>query len=476
MSTYFYVDVDNLFGNIPFSFAESSIKVSNYAFIDINKNGAYDMNEKVIPVSINFNNSIILPNNQDIFKMWPLSDGSYTYTINIPRWLQTSITQPIVFFVKNNEVIGIDPIPLVYDQIWNPIIQRRTYLTNWFNDTNRDGIRQTHEDIIRYTVFNQHGKIVTHSDDTWWWQYRLGLLPDDIYYYQTNSKGIIQKTYFALNNGSISYDVTQMHGSATNQKEYYRELLHKKQESSTQTTNNTYIPQTHKTIAHVYPSSIFQANDTLLKFLIDRNQHISNTNNTNNASFFFNTDQNTSILSGLWTYQQYTTQQTSVLYQLIFINILGYLKQNQKIDEQQYQEILNKVKFIYRPDCKKFEGNVTFTYTKDMSVLQTMEIHIPSCGRPALVKKLWEVWFELIAHEIGHYLYHHDPYKDLFATICRTNGKLKSSCQDQWFVRDYGRQNPSEDYAESFTLWLKTKNNMIISWDQVIDQKIVYFE
>lgn len=54
-------------------------------------------------------------------------------------------------------------------------------------------------------------------------------------------------------------------------------------------------------------------------------------------------------------------------------------------------------------------------------------------------------------------MYHHDPYKDLFTSICRSDGKLKEQCKEKGFVRSYGKQNPSEDYAESFMLWLQQK-------------------
>ena len=67
---------------------------------------------------------------------------------------------------------------------------------------------------------------------------------------------------------------------------------------------------------------------------------------------------------------------------------MNYLLQQGIIDNMQYKELLSTINFVYRSDCKKFEGNVTFRYTKDKSILQNMDIYIPSCGRPALVAKM----------------------------------------------------------------------------------------
>ena len=209
-------------------FAENTIKVSNYAFIDTNDNQEYDNGEQTIAVSINFNDMVILPNDRNIFKIGPLWDGSYSYSINVPAWLISSFTQPMTFHITNTNVIWLRPIPLKWDGSNSRITQRKTYLTNGFDDVNQDGIQQSNESSIRYTIFSADGKMIRNSDDVYPQKFRLGVLPNGTYYYQMYKNNIIQKTYFALVNGSINYDVDGNHWSPISKTEYYKELSTKK--------------------------------------------------------------------------------------------------------------------------------------------------------------------------------------------------------------------------------------------------------
>ena len=467
---YYNLDIRDIAGHIPNLFAQNVIKVSNYAFLDNNVNNIWDSWEKTIAVSINFNKSIILPNDHHIFKMWPLPDWSYSYDVNLPAWLKTSLAQPLGFSIRNNQVYNLDPIPLIPDWSIHHIVQRKTYLTNGFDDVNHDWIKQNNEASIKYTIFSQDGKIVMHSDETNPQRYRLGILPDGIYYYQVKKNSLIEKTYFSLSQWSISYTIDRIHNAPHSQTEYYKQLVENKKKDTS--SHNSSQKSTINTIAHLIPSSVFQSNHTILQYLIDRNQWITKDHNYS----IIPVAEDTTPIKHLWTYQQHTNYQTFKLYQLLFSNIVQFLEKHWKIDHSQVQELSNAVQFIYRSDCKKFEWNIVFEYTKDISHLKGIDIYIPSCGRPSLVAKLSEVWFELIGHEIGHYMYHHDPYKDLFTSICRSDGKLKEQCKEKGFVRSYGKQNPSEDYAESFMLWLQQKNNGTPVWDEILTQKIAHFD
>ncbi|PZM85660.1 MAG: hypothetical protein DLD55_06295 [candidate division SR1 bacterium] len=153
--------------------------------------------------------------------------------------------------------------------------------------------------------------------------------------------------------------------------------------------------------------------------------------------------------------KHFTTNFQRLTYDYLTEEIKNLINMN-ILNKEEAGEIQEKIKINFFPSCEKAKGSFHLLQHKKTKEkhFKALKLNIGICQDKSYLAKYKEYFKQILAHELGHYLYFFkDQKSENFNSICWS--KRKNTCKHEEFITTYAQQNQEEDYAESFAYWYK---------------------